>query len=55
MTACFRGHEENEQKKEIDIQHMTGNGIRVHKIKESLAALHIQRRHNVDKDDMSTH
>ena len=35
----------------IDMPHY---GIRVRKIKESLAALHIQRRHKIDKDDMCT-
>ena len=30
---------------------MTGNGISMHTVKESLAALHIQRRHKEDKDD----
>ena len=29
---------------------MTGNGIRVPTIKESLAALHVQRRHKIDKE-----
>ena len=30
---------------------MTGNGISVLTVKESLAELHIQRRHKIHKDD----
>ena len=33
---------------------MTGNGINMCTIKESLVALHIQRRHKIDKDYRST-
>ena len=33
---------------------MTGNGISVRTVKESLAALHIQRRPEIDKDDRCT-
>ena len=33
---------------------MTGNGISEHNIKESIAALHIQRRHKIDKADRCT-
>ena len=29
-----------------------GNGISMHTVKESLAALHIQRRHKIDKDNI---
>ena len=30
---------------------MTGNGISVCTVKESIVALHIKRRHEIDKDD----
>ena len=30
---------------------MTGNGISMCTVKESIAALHIHRRHEIDKDD----
>ena len=33
---------------------MTGNGISMHNVKESLAALRIQRRHKIDKDARCT-
>ena len=33
---------------------MTGNGIRVSTIKESLAALHTERQHKIDKDNKCT-